>query len=85
MTSDCILPLGASPRRAGELGLAGSESVLAAVGGEENIWLLSCIYPDSHADHTPSRNVFDLNVQVEYCILGYNKSCELAGFLHSHK
>jgi len=50
--SDCVSPLGASPKRAGELGLARSRSVLAATGGEENTWLLSCIYPDSGADYT---------------------------------
>lgn len=57
LTSDCVLPLGAGPRRAVEFRLAGSGSVSAAVGGEEDNCLLSCIYPDSHADHTPSKNV----------------------------
>lgn len=62
--------------------VAGSGSVLVA---EEDTWLLSWVYPDSHAYHTPSKNVFDLNLQVEYCVLGHIKSCELAGVLHSHK
>lgn len=62
--------------------VAGSGLALAA---EEDTWLLSCIYSDSHTDHTPFKNGFDLNDQVECCVLGHNKSHELAGVLHSHK